>query len=74
MDQSEVRKEIRKYGQKINGYGGKPTYKTTCTVCGKELRSDAPADVEIGVSITRRGTAIFWCAKCKDKIWNSRMQ
>jgi len=73
MEQSEVRKYIRKYGKYKSGKGRTAEYAVQCTVCGEELRSTDPEDIVIGMSATKRYSAVFWHEKCQGKIWESKI-
>lgn len=72
MTAAEIAKEIRKHGRYKGMDGTKSVYVVSCTACGKEIASsNVPAGT--GCSVTRRGTATFWCRECEGRAWDSRI-
>ena len=73
MDRSKIPAEIRKFGKYEKKDGRKDVYAVTCTVCGKKIMSNDEDVQSCGVSVSRRGSAVFWCPGCESRVWNSRI-
>ena len=75
MDAKELQKTIRQFG-KFERAGARPSqkvYSVQCTVCGGKICSDIVGLA--GASVTKRGTAVFWCGpKCEKGVWDSRIK
>ena len=68
MTQEEVRKQIVKFGLVVGTTGPRKKLrgKTVCQVCGKDIFSDDPG--ELDMVLTKRGDAWFWHRECFDKV------
>lgn len=65
---------IRRFG-KYEAPGPRPNqgiYSVRCSACGEKIMSDNAGGT--GVSVTKRGTAVFWHGKCQGDVWDSRMK
>ena len=71
---AETVKVMKRYGTPCGADArGRKICRVTCTVCGKEIRTDQ-TDKGVGYSLTQRHTAVFWHAECEKDVWNSRMR
>lgn len=71
---AEVVKLIKRYGFPCGvDARGRKICRVTCTVCGKEIKSDQ-ADVDVGYSVTQRHSVLVWHAECEKDVWNSKIR
>ena len=75
IDQTSVRALIMKYGKYVCKDGRKNVCKVRCQVCGKDIMSNEPNDVEIDAVLGKRGNLNAWHRSCKaDMVWQSRIK
>ena len=63
---------IKKYGTYVKTEGRESICKVVCQGCGKEILSNS--GVEIGYSISKRGSANFWHKACEKNVWSSKVR
>lgn len=71
---AQIAKLIVKYGvyEKPGPRKGQRIFSVKCSACGEKILSDAPEGT--GVSLTKRGTAVFWHGGCLARVWGSRIK
>ena len=75
IDQKAVRALIGKYGKYVSKEGRKNVCKVKCQVCGKDIMSNEPAEVELDAVLGKRGNLNIWHRSCKaEMVWQSRIK
>ena len=75
MNNNEKIKLLKKYGFCVRYPQGRTPgiYVTVCPGCGEKIRSDEDL-TNIGLAVTKRGTANFWHLRCQGKAWNNKIR